>query len=787
MALLTTLLCAPNAPAQPANEPLARFVVTDGAVYAMAKTNNLLYFGGLFSLVGVRSGSAAPVSADTGVPEPVFPIISGEVLAGAPDGQGGWFLGGSFTVAGEFMRTNLVHIRSDRTVDPNWAPSASGGWVDALVLSGGKLYLGGSFTNVNGATRNRAAAIDSASGALAEWNPNLNGAVRTMVLDGTNIFLGGEFTTVNARPYSYLAAVDPSTGNARSWNPMANDFVQSLVISGGHLYAGGYFDTMGGQSRSCAASFDLSSFTLDPWDPKVGGLGIVQPVVFAVAAYQNSIFLAGVFGSAGTSNRVNIAAIDTTTGLATAWDAKQLVTGSSGIPTVQVYSMTVYGSSLYVGGLLGTIGGQSRPYAAALDLNTGDATAWDPKANMQAVTFCGVGNTIYLGGLFGALGCVPRTNAAAFDLASSQVTDWNPGVGVRSGVPVSAMAVANDQVFIGGFFTNVGGLTRSNLAAVDAATGAVSDWAPNPGGTVYALAAWNDRLYAGGSFRGIAGINQTNFAEFDLSSGVLTGWNPDVRPFVQALAVKGDTLYVGGIFSQVSGQTHRRIAAFDLTSQTLLAWDPGITNGSSVAAIATYGNTVYIGGRFNVISGNNRTNFAAIDATTAQVLPLVANTDSQPIYSLAATSNLVFMVGNFSSIAGQKRSYVAALDVNANALTSWNPNADFYAETLQVFDNVLYVGGAFLRLGGETTRGIAAYPLSLTERPEIISNSMKFAAGSASFRLKAPGVPQATVLASSNLTDWLPLQTVPLSIGYGQCFDADATNHPVRFYRVSVP
>ena len=774
--------------AQPVSEPQEAFVVTDGGVYAFAKTNNLLYFGGLFTQVGVRTGSAAPVAADTGLPETTYPLISGDTLSGVPDGQGGWFLGGSFTVVGGYLRTNLVHILSDRTVDPNWTPAAVGGWVRSLVLSGGNLYLSGSFTNVNGVTRNRAAAVDSATGALVAWDPNLNGAVRSMVLYGTNIFLAGEFTTVNNLGYDRLAAVDWITGTVSSWNPNASDSVEGLVVSGGHLYTAGYFTFMSGQGRGCGASFDLSTFTLDPWNPNVGGLGIVQPVVFAIASSQNSIFLGGVFGSAGTSNRVNLAAIDATTGLATAWDAREVATGQSGIPNVQVASLGIYGNALYAGGLLGTIGGQSRPYAAALDLTTGDATAWDPKPNMEAVTFCGVGNTIYLGGLFGALGCLPRTNVAAFDLVSNQVTEWNPGVGVRSGIPVNTMAVANNQVFIGGFFTNVGGLTRSNLAAVDAATGAVLDWTPDPGGGVYALAPWNDRLYVGGSFRGIAGVSQTNFAEFDMTSGLLTGWNPDVRPFVQALAVNGNTLYVGGLFSVVGGQTHRRIAAFDLPSQTLLPWDPGITNGSSVSAIATFGNTVYVGGRFNVISGNNRTNFAALDATTAQVLPLVANVDDgQPIYSLAATSNLVFMVGNFSSIAGQNRSYAAALDVNANTITSWNPNPDLYAETLQIFENVLYIGGVFLHLGGESTRSMAAYPLSLAGAPQIISSTMKYAAGTASFMLKAPGVPQATVLASSDLLSWSPLQTVPLSVGYGQCLDADAANHPVRFYRLSVP
>src|SRR6267154_2629369 len=46
-----------NLPAQPANEPLEKFVAVDGQVTAIAKTNNVLYFGGQFDVVGVRTGS----------------------------------------------------------------------------------------------------------------------------------------------------------------------------------------------------------------------------------------------------------------------------------------------------------------------------------------------------------------------------------------------------------------------------------------------------------------------------------------------------------------------------------------------------------------------------------------------------------------------------------------------------------------------------------------------------------------------------------------------------------
>src|SRR5262245_23997957 len=114
---------------QPANEPLEKFVVTDGVVCALAHTNHVIYFGGSFGLVGVRTGGGVPVSANTGQAESVFPSVNGEVEAAIADEQGGWFVGGGFTLVGGLLRTNLAHIRKDRTVDPDLAAGVVGGRV----------------------------------------------------------------------------------------------------------------------------------------------------------------------------------------------------------------------------------------------------------------------------------------------------------------------------------------------------------------------------------------------------------------------------------------------------------------------------------------------------------------------------------------------------------------------------------------------------------------------------------------------------------------------------------
>ena len=83
------------------------------------------------------------------------------------------------------------------------------------------------------------------------------------------------------------------------------------------------------------------------------------------------------------------------------------------------------------------------------------------------------------------------------------------------------LAVSGSTVYAGGEFTSIGGQTRNYIAALDAGTGAATDWNPNASGGIFqplvlALAVSGSTVYAGGSFTSIGGdINRTYFAQFD--------------------------------------------------------------------------------------------------------------------------------------------------------------------------------------------------------------------------------------------------------------------------------
>ena len=105
---------------------------------------------------------------------------------------------------------------------PDWGGTAqcqTNGRVNAVVYLGGTVYLGGSFTQVDGQTRNRLAACDAATGNLLPWNPNANGVVRALKVSpaGTRVYVGGDFSAVGGAararsPPSTRPAATPSAG-----------------------------------------------------------------------------------------------------------------------------------------------------------------------------------------------------------------------------------------------------------------------------------------------------------------------------------------------------------------------------------------------------------------------------------------------------------------------------------------------------------------------------------------------------------------------------------------------
>jgi hypothetical protein len=381
----------------------------------------------------------------------------------------------------------------------------------------------------------------------------------------------------------------------------------------------------------------------------------------------------------------------------------------------------------YIGGSFTHVGGIARRNLAHIRADGSVDPGFDPSPDGTVRALSRAGGTLFVGGNFTTISGEARTDLAAFSTASGALKGWAPQTGAVSNVStlLASGDGPNDFVYIGGFFTEVGGEARNDLARVDAIDGEVSTWAPDPNGFVDALALDGSELYVGGRFTTIAGASRGRVAAFDTSGSTPAldaDWNPDANGNVFAFAVwhtvAGSRLYAGGDFTTIGGGAHARLAAVGTAAPAVhtdtgahdASWTPG-ANGT-VRAIALDGSTVHVAGSFQTVNGEARGGIAAVDDATGATLGwdprLADHASSAQVFTLATSGTRLYAGGVFALANTVSRSRRAAFDSATGAATGWNPGADSNVTALAASGGTVYAGGDFDAVGGMTRHHAAA-------------------------------------------------------------------------------
>jgi hypothetical protein len=220
----------------------------DGRVDAMAISGGTLFIGGNFTHVVDRSGVSRVrgglAAVDTASCDllPWTAATDGNVADLEVSGST-VYVGGNFTHVGGQSRGRLAALDATTAAVLPFNPSVDKP-ILGLLVSSTTLYIGGQFNKVNGQTRTKLAAFDLATGNLSNaWQPQAGGKVLTFALsaDGKDVYVGGSFTTLNgAGAYAYLGAVNANTGaNDPAFVPNAQYPILDLEADGRGVYAGG--------------------------------------------------------------------------------------------------------------------------------------------------------------------------------------------------------------------------------------------------------------------------------------------------------------------------------------------------------------------------------------------------------------------------------------------------------------------------------------------------------------------------------------------------------------------
>ncbi|MDD2942802.1 MAG: hypothetical protein PHC51_07540 [bacterium] len=497
----------------------------NGGTYGAVTMNGSLYVRGNFSNAG-GFANADRIARWNGSAwqELGLGIASGTVYDIATDGNN-VFVGGWFSDAGGVASADCI-ARWDGDAWHGLGAGITTGAVQKIAIDGSDIYVGGQFTDAGGnLNADRIARWDGSN--WHELATGLNNIVSYILVDNSQLYVSGSFTDVNNQSgASYIARWD-----GVSWNAYSAKFVGTITSAariGAYLYFAGSFTSMGETSGTAnIARWDGSS-----WHDLSGGL---NGSVAAIATSDNELYVGGNFTNAGGDPNADYIA---------RWDGgawHPLGTGTIGA----VNAITISGNDIYVGGSFTSAGGVANTSRIA----RWDGTSWHAIGNglVNSVRAIAVhGSKIYAGGVY-------FWDVGSF-LAYWDGTTWGiPGNGIQTG-PVSSLAVIDNDIYIGGTFTNVDSVANTNyVVRWDGASWRALDLGLS--GAAAGLTPFNGDLYVAGNFSTASNIANTSaIARWDGST-----WHPicdGLQGSSSVLLPLGDVIFVGGnLSSSGDGET----------------------------------------------------------------------------------------------------------------------------------------------------------------------------------------------------------------------------------------
>ena len=259
------------------------------------------------------TASDTPIAAGTlDLSLPPITISGGSISLTIPLENGGILIGGSFTTVNGVTRNRIARLSPDGSLDLTFNPSFDGAVNTIHVFSDGSMLIAGQFTTLGGVNFNRIVKLNPDGKPDPLFVAGTDNAVTTILArpDG-KIIIGGSFRSVNNVSRSYLARLNTNGSLDSTFNPAVTSPVSCLASQGdGKIMVGGSSSILSGSSIARLESNGTrdTSFTCS-------SIGAVASIVVAP---DGKILIGGSFTTLNGVNIRNIArltasgSIDTT-------------------------------------------------------------------------------------------------------------------------------------------------------------------------------------------------------------------------------------------------------------------------------------------------------------------------------------------------------------------------------------------------------------------------------------------------------------------------------------------
>lgn len=336
----------------------------------------------------------------------------------------------------------------------NGISGGTGTAVNAIAVVGTDVYVGGYFTSAGGVSASNIAKWDGSS--WAALGAGVNGSVQALAYKSTNhsLYVGGSFTSAGGSTANRIAYYNTSTGNWGAIGTGMNNTVLAIASPSGVstlVYAGGAFTTAGGITANYLAAWDGSNWT------KYGGgtNGIVRAITYVSSS---EIYVGGDFTTVGSSPVYSLKHIARR--FTNDWEYNGVfAVGIDG----NVHAIAVSGTTVYVGGDFNQAGGAIGNYIAKYDFSTGWSalgTGMASSLTPSVKTIKVYGTDVYVGGYFSSVDGVTASGTAKWN-----GTSWSALANVGTTVNALAVNTSASQMMVGGDFTAIGGVSANHVAS----------------------------------------------------------------------------------------------------------------------------------------------------------------------------------------------------------------------------------------------------------------------------------------------------------------------------------
>lgn len=293
------------------------------------------------------AGTPATVSADALPTAQINGIVWAQTIVGNTVYATGRFTqarpaGVAVGGAGSVTRTNLVaYDITTGAIVQGFNHSLTGGTQPegrAIAASpdGKKLYVGGTFTTVDGKPHSNLVSIDLPTNTLTStFNNGANGTVRALAATNTQVYAGGNFTSAYGQTHNRLLAYNATGTIVSGWAPSVTNaagtagggaYVSAMTIAGGKLIFGGYFNQLNGATYYSTGAVNLTTGApvawasqsstykimdqVKPGTPAGRGVGITSLSTDGSQVYLTSYHYAGTYGVNAFEGRAAISPAD---------------------------------------------------------------------------------------------------------------------------------------------------------------------------------------------------------------------------------------------------------------------------------------------------------------------------------------------------------------------------------------------------------------------------------------------------------------------------------------------